>query len=60
MATEAQRRAQAKYNAANTVQFKLKLNKNTDADMVEYLKGIENKQGYIKKLIRQDMEKNGN
>ena len=57
MATEAQKRATAKYDAANTVQFKIKLNKATDADIIEHLKAKDNKQGYIKELILQDMKK---
>ena len=58
MASEAQKKANAKYDAANTVQFKIKLNKTTDADIIEHLKAQDNKQGYIKKLIQDDM-KNG-
>lgn len=57
MATEAQKRATAKYDAANTIQFKIKLNKATDADIIEHLKSKDNKQGYIKELILQDMKK---
>ena len=57
--SEAQRRAVAKYDAANTVQFKLKLNKATDAAMIDYLKGLDNRQGYLKELILQDMKKHG-
>ena len=55
--TEALKRAQAKYDAANTVQFHLKLNKITDADIIAKLARTGNKQGYIKALIRQDLEK---
>lgn len=58
MASEAQKRATAKYDAANTVQFKIKLNKTTDADIIEHLKAQSNKQGYIKELILQDIQKN--
>ena len=56
MATsKAQLRAQDKYDKANTVQIKLKLNKKTDADIIAWLYNNENKQGYIKSLIRADM-----
>lgn len=56
-ASEAQKRASAKYDAANTVQFKIKLNKISDADIIEQLKAQSNKQGYIKELIRNDISK---
>lgn len=45
----------AKYDANNTKRIFLKLNKNTDKDIIEHLEG-KNKQGYIKSLIRKDME----
>ena len=57
MATEAQIKAQKKYDAANTKQFHLKLNRNTDWDVIEKLDNVPNMQGYIKKLIRADLEK---
>ena len=55
MATESQRKATAKYDAEHTVQVKLKLNKEHDADIIEALNNASNKQGYIKKLIRRDI-----
>lgn len=55
METEAQKRAREKYERANTVQFKMKLNKNTDADILAKLEEVGNKQGYIKELIRNDL-----
>lgn len=58
-------KSQAKYTAyktawdrQNTKQYKLKLNKNTDADLITWLDSIENKQSYLKDLIRADIEKN--
>lgn len=57
MVTEAQKKAAMKYDAANTVQVKLKLNVKTDADILERLDQVENKQGYIKMLIRKDATK---
>lgn len=47
--------AQEKYDAQNTAQIKLKLNLNTDADILEQLAKVGNKQGYIKELIRRDL-----
>lgn len=57
MASEAQKRAIAKYDAANTVQVKLKFNRVTDADILERLAEVGNRQGYIKRLIREDLER---
>lgn len=53
--SKAQLRAQAKYDKDNTVQFKLKLNKKTDADIIKRLSAADNIQGYIKELIRLDI-----
>ena len=55
MATEATLRANAKYDKYNTVQVKMKLNKHTDADVLQVLETVSNKQGYIKALIRADV-----
>lgn len=57
MTTEAQKNAIKKYDTTNTKQFKMKLNLKTDADVIEQLERVENRQGYIKSLIRQDMGK---
>jgi hypothetical protein len=54
-ASEAQKRAIAKYDAKNTRQIHLKLNINTDADILDRFSNTENVQGYIKALIRRDM-----
>ena len=42
------------YDKVNTVGLYIKLNKKTDADIIEALKDV-NKQGYIKALIRRDL-----
>ena len=55
--SEAQKRAVAKYDAANTKSHLLKLNKNTDADIIAHLGQQPNKLAYLKKLIRDDMQK---
>ena len=54
--TEAQRRATAKYDKANTKAVTLKLNRKTDADILAKLEEVGNVQGYIKQLIRADIE----
>lgn len=55
MATAAQKAATTKYDKENTIRLSLKLNKTTDADILEKLNQVESKQGYIKELIRQDL-----
>lgn len=55
--SDAQKRAVAKYDAANTKSHLLKLNKNTDADIIAHLDQQPNKLAYLKKLIRDDMQK---
>lgn len=57
MATEAQIRANRKYEAENTRQVHLKLNRRTDKDVLEKLDSVPNMQGYIKALIRADLKK---
>lgn len=49
--------AQAKYDANNTRQIKMKLNIKTDADILEWLDAQDNKQGSIKEAIRAYMKK---
>ena len=45
---------QAKYDALNTKQYRLKLNIKNDNDIMEKLAATGNMQGYIKQLIRKD------
>lgn len=56
MQTEAMKKAKAKYDKANTKQIMLKLNLKSDKDILNQLQRIENKQGYIKDLIRKDLQ----
>ena len=53
--TDAQKRAVERYDGENTVQIKMKLNIKTDADILQRLSEVGNKQGYIKELIRKDI-----
>lgn len=46
-----------KYDMNNTVRVQLKLNIKTDADILEYLDSVDNKQGTIKRLIREEIKK---
>jgi hypothetical protein len=57
MTSEAQKRAVLKYDAANTKQIHLKLNLQTDADILARLQEVDSIQGYIKRLIRDDIAK---
>lgn len=56
MSTKAQIKASNKYDKENTKSVLLKLNKKTDADIIEMLDAVPSKMGYIKDLIRQDIE----
>lgn len=51
---------QARYDAAHTVRVTLKLNRKTDADILARLSAqtaeAGGKQGYIKRLIRADLD----
>lgn len=54
--SEAQKRASNRYDRENTKAVALKLNKKTDADILAKLEEVGNVQGYIKQLIRADIE----
>ena len=51
--------AKKKWDAEHTTRIIMKLNNNTDADILEKLETVDSKQGYIKNLIRADIEKGG-
>lgn len=57
MATDAQRRASQKYDAENTVMFAFKFNRKTDADLIQKLQEVPNRQAYLKSLIRADLDR---
>lgn len=48
----------AKSNKKNCKTYLLKLTKSTDADIIAFLDGLDNKQGYIKELIRKELNAN--
>lgn len=50
---------QARYDKANTKLYQIKLNRNTDADLMSYLESLPNRQGHIKELLRREMERTG-
>lgn len=55
MSTEAAKKASRKYDQNNTKMISVKLNKNTDQEILEHMEHIQNKQQYIKNLIRGDI-----
>lgn len=57
--SESLARAQRKYDDAHTTRVGLKLNIKTDADIIQKLRSQKSMQGYIKQLIREDIN-NGN
>ncbi len=50
--TKAQLKAKAKYNKARTRTYCIRLNLETDKDIIEILDSVTSKQGFIKELIR--------
>ena len=52
-----QSQASIKYDRDNTKRIFIKLNINTDKDILDHLETKPNKQGYIKELIRNDIKK---
>lgn len=48
--------SKARWDKENTVVITMKLNKNQDADIIEKLKSVDNRQGYLKELIRADIK----
>ena len=55
--SKAQLNAVKKYNEKNTRQILMRLNSNTDADIIAYLDQSGNKQGTIKVALREYMKK---
>lgn len=56
MATEAKIKANNKYNEKNTTQLLIRLNKNTDKDIIYQLNTVYSKMGYVKELVRRDIK----
>lgn len=56
MTTEAAKAAKARYDAKTARYVSLKLNTNTDRDLINHLEHQQNIQGYLKSLIRNDMK----
>lgn len=56
MKTEAYKEAQKRYDAKKTKFYGVKLNIETDADLIKALDTSDNRQGLIKKAIRSYLE----
>ena len=54
---ESVKRYQDKFDKAHCTYVSMKLYDNTDADILEKLDSVDNKQGYLKQLIRADISK---
>ena len=52
---EYQKKAAAKYAKAKCAQYALKLVRTRDADIIAKLEEVPNVQGYLKELIRKDI-----
>lgn len=50
---------QMRYQTTHTRQIGFKLNLKYDKDILDKLDAVENKQGYIKDLIRKDIKRGG-
>ncbi len=57
MTTEAAKAAKARYDSKTAKYYSLKLNTNTDKDIIDRLAAEESVQGYLKRLIREDIER---
>ena len=51
------KQSQLRYDKENTKQVKFKFNLTTDADILQRLREEPNMQGYIKRLIREDIDR---
>lgn len=55
--TEAQKRSSARYHKTSLRTFNLRLNRNTEPDIIDHLERQPNISGYIKRLILEDMKR---
>lgn len=51
----AKRKANARFDKKNTKMIVVKLNKNTDKDILDLLESVDNTQGFIKQLLRKEI-----
>ena len=58
MSTKAEIKAINRFNKEKTKCIQVRLNMNTDADILAKLEQVPSKMGYIKELIRKDIKEN--
>lgn len=51
--------SQRRYDAENLKKIVFSINKKTESDLVAHLQDMSNRATYIKRLIREDMERQG-
>ena len=56
-ATNKQKAYQVEYHKNNTTRIRFQLNNVYDADIIEFMNLLPNKNGYLKDLVREDMKK---
>ena len=54
----AQIKASNKYTKEHSKSYLIRFNRDTEQDIIKYLDSLDNKQGYIKNLIKDDIERN--
>ena len=59
MVSEAKKAAKARYDEKTAVHISLKLNRNTDQDIIELLEQADKKQALIKQALRAYIKKTG-
>lgn len=57
MRSESQKKADRNYRSNKTKSFSMTLFPSTEADIIDKLESVENKAGYVKQLIRDDIKK---
>lgn len=56
-ATNKQKAYQVEFQKNNTTRIRFQLNNEYDADIIEFMNTLPNKNGYLKDLVREDMKK---
>ena len=56
MRSESQKKADKKYIKNKTTMLVVKLFNSTDSDIISKLQAVPNKSGYVKQLIRKDID----
>ena len=48
---------QNRYDKEHCVQFKMKYNRTTDAEIIEFLQALPNKQGFLRELLKKEIKR---